>query len=60
MEGVFKMNYTTIAQSSDPWQPYDNNKNKQAVVPEPAAYGFMMTGSIVLALFLRKYFRGRN
>jgi hypothetical protein len=54
------MNYITIAQANDPWQPYDNNKNKQAVVPEPAAYGAMMTGSILLALFLRKYFRGRN
>ena len=46
--------------ASDPFQPYDNNKNKMSPVPEPSTYGFMMTGSILLAVFIKKYFKGQR
>jgi hypothetical protein len=52
------MNYIAAI---DPWQPYDNNKNKMnPVVPEPSAYGFMMMGSILLAVFIKKYLKGQR
>lgn len=49
-----------IAATANPWQPYDNNKNKQPTVPEPATYGLMMGGTILLAVFLKKFFRGQR
>lgn len=48
-----------IAQK-DPWQTWDNNNKKDPVIPEPSTYGFMMTGSIILAVFIRRYFKGQR
>ena len=47
-------------QVTDPWQPYEHNKNKTPVVPEPANYGFMMVGSVFLVVLIKKYFKGQR
>ena len=54
------MNY--LAQTTDPWQTYDNNlkKPKEYPVPELGTYGLMMTGSILLAVIIKKYFKGQR
>ena len=49
-----------IAQQRDPWQPYESNKNKHSVVPEPHAYGLMMSGAVLLAFLMKKYFKGQR
>ena len=49
-----------IAQQRDPWQPYDNNKNKQYPIPEPSTYGLMMSGALLLAFLMKKYFKGQR
>jgi hypothetical protein len=47
----------TIAQANDPWQPYEKG-GKQAVVPEPEAYGLAFVTIAVLFYVSRK--RGRS
>lgn len=43
----------TIAQASDPWQPYEQ-RGKNAVVPEPETYGIAFITIAVIFYVSRK------
>ena len=51
------MKYQCIIAATDPWANYTDQYGKKLPVPEPSTYGLMMTGSLLMAIFLRKKFK---